>query len=415
MLKNFAGKIISIDLNNKSYELIDEYNVKDLMGDEGILFLTGAMTGSNIATGGRYNILAKSLKTGELSVSNTGGLWGRRLVYSGFKGVLIRGSADRPVRVVIDGRSEDKKIKVEDAKDLWGKGSKEVNKCLKDIYGKDSSSIYIGPAGEREILPSCLISDGTTAAGRDSFGAIFGRKNLKALTVISNSTADVDRDVMKDKLQTDYKDFEGDKYILEALIDSLGRDISDEVFDGRVAEALAEGINPGCYSCPVMCKKGLAKKKDYQDHKYFWNFNKEERDLYNKRANDLANDMGLDSIGLVNYINWAVEIGKSSYDLDWNNGDKILKFIKGLLNEKDEIKRLNEYVSEMGRTCEAKIVKSTSQILKRKNDLSDLIDYMGLCIFSNAKMSADSYRILYNVVTGSSLTLNEFINLIVLG
>lgn len=411
MLKNFAGKIISIDLNNKSYELIDEYNVKDLMGDEGILFLTGAMTGSNIATGGRYNILAKSLKTGELSVSNTGGLWGRRLVYSGFKGVLIRGSADSPVRVVIDGRSEDKKIKVEDGKDLWGKGSEDVNKCLKNIYGKDSSSIYIGPAGEREILPSCLISDGTTAAGRDSFGAIFGSKNLKAITVISNPTADVERDVMKDKLLTDYKGFEGDKYILEALIDSLGRDISDEIFEGRVAKALAEGINPGCYSCPVMCNKGLAKKKDYQDHKYFWNFNKEESDLYNKRANDLANDMGLDSIGLVNYINWAVETGKSSYDLDWNNGDKILKFIKGLLSDENEIAKLNEYVSEMGKASEAKIVESTSQILKRKNDLSDLIDYMGLCIFSNAKMSADSYRILYNVVTGSNLTLNEFINL----
>ena len=411
MLKNFAGKFISIDLDNKSYELIDDYNVKDLMRDEAILFLTGAMTGSNISTGGRYNILAKSLKTGELSVSNTGGLWGRRLIYSGFKGVLIRGSADSPVRVVIDGKSEDKKIKVEDAKDLWGKGSKEVNKCLKDIYGKDSSSIYIGPAGEREILPSCLISDGTTAAGRDSFGAIFGSKNLKAITVISNPTADVERDVMKDKLQTDYKGFEGDKYILEALIDSLGRDISDEIFEGRVAKALAEGINPGCYSCPVMCNKGLAKKKDYQDHKYFWNFNKEERDLYNKRANDLANDMGLDSIGLVNYINWAVETGKSSYDLDWNNGDKILKFIKGLLSDENEIAKLNEYVSEMGKASEAKIVKSTSQIVKRKNDLSDLIDYMGLCIFSNAKMSADSYRILYNVVTGSNLTLNEFINL----
>lgn len=410
-MKNFGGKIISIDLENKSYELIDDYNLKDLMHDEGILFLTGAMTGSNIATGGRYNILAKSLKTGELSVSNTGGLWGRRLVYSGFKGVLIRGSADSPVLVVIDGMPEDKKITIEDANDLWGKGSEEVNKCLKDVYGKDSSSIYIGPAGEREILVSGLINDGSTAAGRDSFGAIFGSKNLKAITVISNPTVDVDRDVMKEKLLTDYKEFEGDKYILEALIDSLGRDISDQVFEGRIAKAVAEGVNPGCYSCPVMCKKGLAKKKDYQDHKYFWNFSKEERDLYNKKANALANDMGLDSIGLVNYINWAVESGKSSYDLDWNNGDEILNFIKGLLDDKNEIARLNEYVSEADRTCEAKIVKSTSQILKRKNNLSDIIDYMGLCLFSNAKMSADSYRILYNVVTGNNLTLNEFINL----
>lgn len=411
MLEKFGGKIISIDLENKSYELIDDYIVKDLMHDEGILFLTGPITGSNIATGGRYNILAKSLKTGELSVSNTGGLWGRRLVYAGFKGVLIRGSADKPVRILINGRSEDKKITIEDAEDLWGKGSEEVNKSLKNMYGKDSSSIYIGPAGEREILVSCLVNDGSTAAGRDSFGAIFGSKNLNALTVISNPTVDVDRDVMKEKLLTNYKDFEGDINILEALIDSLGRDISDEVFEGRVAKALEEGVNPGCYSCPVMCKKGLAKKKDYQDHKYFWNFGNVERDLYNKRANDLANDMGLDSIGLVNYINWAVETGKSSYDLDWNNGDEVLKFIKGLLNDEKEIARLNEYVSEAGRTCEAKIVKSTSQILKRKNDLSDLIDYMGLCLFSNAKMSADSYRILYNVVTGNNLTLNEFINL----
>lgn len=411
MLKNFAEKIISINLNDKSFDLIDDYNVEELMGDEGILFLTGPMTGSNIATGGRYNILAKSLKTGELSVSNTGGLWGRRLAYAGFKGVLIRGSADSPVHVVIDGRSEDKKITIEDAEDLWGKGSEEVNKSLKSVYGKNSSSIYIGPAGERRILLSCLINDGTTAAGRDSFGAIFGSKNLKALTVISNPTVDVNRDVMKEKLLTNYKDFEGDKNILGALIDSLGRDISNKAFEGRVAKALEVGVNPGCYSCPVMCKKGLAKKKDYQDHKYFWNFGNVERDLYNKRANALANDMGLDSIGLVNYINWAVETGKSSYDLDWNNGDEILKFIKGLLNDKKEIARLNEYVSEAGRTCEAKIVKSTSQILKRENALSDIIDYMGLCLFSNAKMSADSYRILYNVVTGNNLTLNEFINL----
>lgn len=411
MLKNFTEKIISIDLNDKSFDLIDDYNVEELMGDEGILFLTGAMTGSNIATGGRYNILAKSLKTGELSISNTGGLWGRRLAYAGFKGVLIRGSDDSPVRVLIDGRSEEKKITIEDAEGLWGKGSEEVNKSLKSMYGKDSSSIYIGPAGEREILVSCLINDGSTAAGRDSFGAIFGSKNLKSITVISNPTVDVDRDAMKERLLTEYKDFEGDKNILEALIDSLGRDISDEIFEGRVAKALEEGINPGCYSCPVMCKKGLAKKKDYQDHKYFWNFGNVERDLYNKRANDLANDMGLDSIDLVNYINWAIETGKSSYDLDWNNGDEILKFIKDLLNDEKEIARLNEYVSEAGRTCEAKIVKSTSQILKRENALSDIIDYMGLCLFSNAKMSADSYRILYNVVTGNSLTLNEFIDL----
>ena len=411
MLKNFAKKIISIDLNDKSFDLIDDYNVEELMSDEGILFLTGPMTGSNIATGGRYNILAKSLKTGELSVSNTGGLWGRRLAYSGFKGVLIRGSADSPVRVLIDGRSEDKKITIEDAKDLWGKGSEEVNKSLKGMYGKDSSSIYIGPAGERKILVSCLINDGSTATGRDSFGAIFGSKNLKALTVISNPTVDVDRDLMKEKLLTEYKDFEGDKNILEALIDSLGRDISDEVFEGRIAKAMAEGVNPGCYSCPVMCKKGLAKKKDYQDHKYFWNFGNVERDLYNKRANDLANDMGLDSIGLVNYINWAVETGKSSYNLDWNNGDEVLKFIEGLLNDEKEIARLNEYVSEAGKARETKIVESTSQILKRKNTLSDIIDYMGLCLFSNAKMSADSYRILYNVVAGNNLTLNEFINL----
>lgn len=411
MLKNFAEKIISINLKDKSFDLIDDYNVEELMGDEGILFLTGPMTGSNIATGGRYNMLAKSLKTGELSVSNTGGLWGRRLAYSGFKGVLIRGSADSPVRVLIDGRSEDKKITIEDAEGLWSKGSEEVNKSLKSMYGKNSSSIYIGPAGEREILVSCLINDGSTAAGRDSFGAIFGSKNLKALTVISNPTVNVDRDLMKERLLTEYKDFEGDKNILEALIDSLGRDISDEVFEGRVAKALEVRVNPGCYSCPVMCKKGLAKKKDYQDHKYFWNFGNVERDLYNKRANDLANDMGLDSIGLVNYINWAVETGKSSYDLDWNNGDEILKFIKGLLDDNNEIARLNEYVSEAGRTCEAKIVKSTSQILKRENALSDIIDYMGLCLFSNAKMSADSYRILYNVVTGNNLTLNQFINL----
>lgn len=149
-LKDFINKrIISINLNDKSMEIVD-YASEDLLDvDQAILFLTGPLTKSNLACGGRFNILAKRPKNGHLSISNSGGLWGRRLAYAGFDGLLIRGKSPNPVRIILDGRKGLENIEILDAGDLWTKPLIDINKDLRNLYGNKSSSFYIGPGGEK--------------------------------------------------------------------------------------------------------------------------------------------------------------------------------------------------------------------------------------------------------------------------
>ncbi|GFP43878.1 aldehyde:ferredoxin oxidoreductase, partial [Candidatus Hakubella thermalkaliphila] len=75
------------------------------------------------------------------------------------------------------------KISIEDAKDLAGKTTYEV-----DALFKDFRVATIGPGGERLIRFACVINDPAKrqragVAGRGGLGAVMGSKNLKAIVV----------------------------------------------------------------------------------------------------------------------------------------------------------------------------------------------------------------------------------------
>ena len=51
--------------------------------------------------------------------------------------------------------------------------------------------VTIGPAGENQSRLACLIHDASNAAGQGGFGAVFGSKNLKAISVIGTGQVEI--------------------------------------------------------------------------------------------------------------------------------------------------------------------------------------------------------------------------------
>lgn len=211
MTTSYSGKLLRIDLSAgtiKTEAIPIDKAIKFIGGrglgtkylyDEGVAavdplspqnklaFMTGPLTGTALPTGGRYMVVTKSPLTGMIASSNSGGIWGAKLKYAGWDGIIVEGAAQAPVRIHI----EDDKAGLLPADDLWGKTSEETSHALKAVY-PNAAVLNIGPAGETGSLLACIINEEDRAAGRSGVGAVMGSKNLKAITVsASKSRIDV--------------------------------------------------------------------------------------------------------------------------------------------------------------------------------------------------------------------------------
>ena len=202
-MKGYTGKIVFVDLSTREIKVIQledsmyrdflgGYGVgakliydfqkpyTDPLGPESIIgFITGPLTGTPAVTGSRFMVVGKSPLTRTWSDSNCGGYLGPALKMAGYDGILIRGIAEKPVYILI----EEGKVKISDARDIWGKNTSEVEQILKSRLGSDINIASIGKAGEKLVLIANIIHDRGRAAGRSGFGALMGSKNLKAIVV----------------------------------------------------------------------------------------------------------------------------------------------------------------------------------------------------------------------------------------
>jgi len=140
--------------------------------------------------------------------SNFGGRFGAMLKYAGWDGIVIEGRADKPVWVDI--RNGD--VSIKDASDLWGLDTWETQKHIWQEVGGEvgyggwvslgstksggestqrPAVVAIGPAGENLCRVACLIHDAGHASGQGGFGAVWGSKNLKAISVIGTGSIDI--------------------------------------------------------------------------------------------------------------------------------------------------------------------------------------------------------------------------------
>ena len=308
----------------------------DPLGPENeLILMTGALTGAQAPSTGRYTWVFKSPLTGIWAQSNVGGLWGVDFKRTGFDGIIFQGISPKPVYLVIeDGRAE-----LRDAKHLWGKSVSETTHQIKKEQGEKFDVVCIGIAGENQVRYASIISDLHRAAGRCGGGAVMGSKRLKAIAVygkkpvkLADATAFakvarkqfelVDQSLLKVALETF-----GTTAVIDMVNEKGGfptRNWQTGVFPNLEeinAEALSEKVlvgPKGCFACPLNCgrvseiRKGKYKgtKGEGPEYESVGTFGGQCQvdDLEAiTMAHNLCDDYGLDTISAGSTIAFAME------------------------------------------------------------------------------------------------------------
>ncbi|MGI6216560.1 MAG: aldehyde ferredoxin oxidoreductase N-terminal domain-containing protein [Coriobacteriales bacterium] len=203
-LYGYEGQILRINLTDKTTEIISTYDyvpkyiggrmlAEKIFYDEvgpgvdcfdpenKLIYMTGATTGTAIPTGGRsemVGIAANNLPT-QFSFGGIGGWFGSELKFAGYDGFILEGKADEHTYILI----EDENVEFLNADEMWGMRVHQTQDFLKEKHGEDFKSMVIGPAGENLCRNGTITTDQDCVLAKSGFGAVFGSKNLKAITV----------------------------------------------------------------------------------------------------------------------------------------------------------------------------------------------------------------------------------------
>jgi aldehyde:ferredoxin oxidoreductase len=197
----YTGKILRVNLTTGKVSTDDTLKYKDFIGGEGmsmkimwdevapgtkaydpankIIFGTGPLCGTGAPCSGRTNItsLLPSSPFNGVSSSHMGGYFATELKYAGWDLIVVEGKAASPVWL----RIEDDKVKVEDARWMWGKGIFDTQAMVASFMGKEAQCAAIGQAGENMVNLSVIRTGASHSAG--GHGGVMGSKNLKAIGV----------------------------------------------------------------------------------------------------------------------------------------------------------------------------------------------------------------------------------------
>lgn len=122
----------------------------------------------------------KSPLTGNLGESYAGGNFSTALRFADYGAVVIKGSSDHPVTLIIEKGDP----RIEGAPSLWSRSPLEVEEIIRQSLGKTAKSVIsIGRAGENCVKYASAIVDRFGHFGRLGLGAIMGSKKLKAVCV----------------------------------------------------------------------------------------------------------------------------------------------------------------------------------------------------------------------------------------
>ena len=240
-MNGYTGKILTLDLTERKVGSIPTSKYEHWMGGHGmgsaiffdlvkdktidgldpanvVTMMTSPLSGTLVpAASGRTEVQGigvQSYPIGWFTRSNLGGRFSGMLKFAGWDGIVIQGKADNPVW--IDIRDSDVQIKDCAPLSLWGKETWDCQETIWDYVlsgkkygdwsipaGKEGGKttqrpavVAIGPAGENLSRLACLIHDASNAAGQGGFGAIFGSKNLKAISVIGTGHVEVNNPKM---------------------------------------------------------------------------------------------------------------------------------------------------------------------------------------------------------------------------
>jgi aldehyde:ferredoxin oxidoreductase len=200
----YSGRILWVDLTHAEFREEPTESYLDWIGGRGlgsfllsrhqkpgdnspeeefIIIAAGPLVATGLPLGTRTAVVARNRLSSGISYSNVGGDFGNRLKLAGFDALILFGSSQTSVYLLL----QDSKAKLIDATSLAGLKISELRQSLEEAYKPSPLSFLgIGPAGEKEAAISCLIADRAHAAGWGGSGAIFGAKRLKAVVAIGD-------------------------------------------------------------------------------------------------------------------------------------------------------------------------------------------------------------------------------------
>jgi aldehyde:ferredoxin oxidoreductase len=227
MTGGYTGKILRVNLTTKSISAIDtakyeefgggygmgtaifwdlavapgEWDLKDPYDPRNVLpLMVGPLAATGVPGAGRTSVCGLSpetFPTCEFWRGNFGGRFGTTMKLAGWDGVVVEGKADKPVWINI----VNDQVKIEDAKELWGLDTYETQNRITSMVGgrtrfgeqwQEIGNTYttarpqivcIGPIGEAKSRLAALISGSGISARIGGHAAVFGAKNLKAISV----------------------------------------------------------------------------------------------------------------------------------------------------------------------------------------------------------------------------------------
>lgn len=232
-MKGYTGKILRVNLTDRKISTLDTKNYEQWVGGHGIgsaIFwelcedktisgfdprnvvtimtspISGTLTPSASGRTEVQGIGVQSYPVEWYTRSNFGGRFAPMLKFAGWDGVVIEGKADKPVWLDI----RDGNVEIKDAGNLWGLDTfatqeeiwREINGDYSEWYqsgtNRDagrttqrSAVLTIGQAGENLSRTAALIHDAGNGAGQGGFGAVWGAKNLKAVSVLGTGSFEV--------------------------------------------------------------------------------------------------------------------------------------------------------------------------------------------------------------------------------
>jgi aldehyde:ferredoxin oxidoreductase len=235
MGNGYAGKILVVDLTTRTTSTLNTSDYAEYGGGHGmgsavffdlckdktvkafdpanvLTVMTGPLQGTITPfASGRCEVQAiapEGFPIEWYSRSGFGGRFAGQLKFAGWDGIAVVGKADKPAWLDI----RDKNVAIRDASalgdGLWGLDTVEVEKAIYTIvrkggpdgwteYGKSRDGgrsalnpgvLSCGPAGENLCRVASLQHEGGGGAGQGGFGAVFGSKNLKAISVIGTGS-----------------------------------------------------------------------------------------------------------------------------------------------------------------------------------------------------------------------------------
>jgi len=343
-----------------------------------IVFGAGVLVGTMAPGACRTSVDSKNAFNRGVGSSNFGGHFGAELRYAGFDHIIVSGRSDEPVYLWIhDGQAE-----LRSAASVWGKTTWETEKAIKQELEDDQTIVAcIGPAGENLVKPSCIIAEGSRAAGGSGMGALMGAKKLKAVAVRGHGdigVAEPSRFMkgVKDALRKARDSASGTLMREKSLYGAFCREEDglwdlgimpvrngqDDCWEPERRERVSGGHTDkhrkgmrACFSCPIGCEPAYELSDDIGGVLRGWGFWINSAMAYAARfdmtdlekaiqSHFVANQLGLDGDNAAAVISWAFEcfekgmISKRDTGglvLSWGDPAALIEMLKKLAYRRD--------------------------------------------------------------------------------